>query len=90
MAQDMPYPTHPGAFAVTGTNRGTAMLVGADGDTGALFVLPASVCMPLVASGVTAPRYWDGTQCLRHPCIRARSCGLDQSQVCYNGYHKHV
>ena len=75
--QDMPYPTFPSLFSMTGIGQGTALLVAASGTS--LFTLPASYCLP---SSTGIPRYWDGSGTpMTHVCVRARSCDGTAGQV---------
>ena len=94
--QDVPFPTAPSAFGVTGTNTGAALLVGAN--TSTLFTLAAGNCNWMLTPGGSSgvPQYWDGAQCRAHACVRARACLVDQGQfwdatrmqcACVPGYY---
>jgi hypothetical protein len=81
--QGMPSPTHPAAVAITGTDIGKALWVGTD-DTasGVVYGLPTERCgTNYDATNGDSLRYWDGTRCLSHACVRARSCTTGQGQV---------
>jgi hypothetical protein len=74
--QDLPFPTRPTSLVATGTDVGSALLLGAAGTD--VYVLRASYCAT-DSGGV--PRYWDGATCQRHACVRARSCNTALGQI---------
>ena len=95
--QGMPSDTvNPSVLTAIPMGVGSLMLIA--GSTGAnFFNIKLPMCMPSQdAATSNIPRYWDGTQCRPHVCVRSRPCATNAGQQwdiysmsckCVQGYY---
>jgi len=94
--QGMTHSTHPslGPLGVELETSGHGLMIASSGSN--IFYISTSRCTPSLADQ-NIPRYWDGSTCVDHVCVRPRSCtASDGSQtwdpsslrcVCSPGYY---
>jgi len=91
--QGMPQQSTPSIFSVVETGANQGLMVAASGTT--IYSIPIQQCS---VDSNSVPMFWDGTKCVSHSCVRARSCSLDPNSgqewnstsmkcVCSAGYY---
>ena len=97
--QGMPLFTNASNVGGVAAGLSNGWLVASGADT--IFAIPIKQCSVAISSSRITPRFWDGSVCVSHTCVRARLCtsdtGLGQRWdememrcVCSAGYYSYV
>jgi hypothetical protein len=95
----MPLFTSPSNVRGVAAGLSSGWLAASGADT--IFAIPIRQCSVVVTSSRVTPRFWDGSACVSHTCLRARLCtsetGVGQQWndvemrcVCSAGYYSYV
>lgn len=97
--QGMPLFTSPSNVGGVSTGLTTGLLAASGADT--IFTIPIKQCSVAMSSSRVTARFWDGSVCVSHTCVRARLCTSDTGVgqqwneiemrcVCSAGYYSYV